>query len=109
MRHGRIAPSSSREVGQHARTSARDQAPADRPQSPVHDRDSLGLRSQARLDSFIAQVSDRKSPNYGHYLTPAQFAADYAPTPTGSAGGRPFARPRPDSRRSLDRPEECHS
>ncbi|HVS06635.1 MAG TPA: S53 family peptidase [Candidatus Dormibacteraeota bacterium] len=41
---------------------------------------SLALRNQAALQSFIAGVSDRKSPNYGHYLSPDQFAAAYGPT-----------------------------
>ncbi len=41
---------------------------------------SLALRNEAQLEAFIAQVSDRKSPSYGHYLTPAQFAASYGPT-----------------------------
>ncbi|MDQ6721716.1 MAG: S53 family serine peptidase, partial [Candidatus Dormibacteraeota bacterium] len=43
---------------------------------------SLALRNEAQLEAFIAQVSDRKSPNYGHYLTPGQFAASYGPTQT---------------------------
>jgi Pro-kumamolisin, activation domain/Fibronectin type III domain/PQQ-like domain len=43
---------------------------------------SLALRNQAQLESFIARVSSRKSPDYGRYLTPAQFAAAYAPTQT---------------------------
>src|ERR1700720_3346538 len=41
---------------------------------------NLALRNEAQLEAFIAQVSDRKSPNYGHYLTPDQFAATYGPT-----------------------------
>jgi len=43
---------------------------------------NLELRNEAQLQTFIAQVSDRKSPNYGHYLTPDQFVANYAPTQT---------------------------
>ena len=41
---------------------------------------NLALRNEAQLEAFIAQVSDPKSPNYGHYLTPEQFAATYGPT-----------------------------
>ena len=41
---------------------------------------NLALRNEAQLETIIAQVSDRKSPNYGHYLTPDQFAATYGPT-----------------------------
>lgn len=41
---------------------------------------SLKLRNSADLDKFLADVANPKSPNYGHYLTPAEFAARYAPT-----------------------------
>ena len=41
---------------------------------------SLQLRNQAALQDFIQKVSDRRSPIYGHYLKPAQFAAAYGPT-----------------------------
>ena len=41
---------------------------------------NLALRNEAQLEAFIAQVSDRKSPNYGRHLTPDQFAATYGPT-----------------------------
>src|SRR6266480_6156605 len=41
---------------------------------------NLALRNEAQLESLISQVSDRKSPNYGHYLTPEEFAATYGPT-----------------------------
>src|SRR4029077_18380834 len=40
----------------------------------------LALRNEPQLEAFIAQVSNRWSPSYGHYLTPDQFAATYAPT-----------------------------
>ena len=43
---------------------------------------SLSLRNPPQLESFIASVSNRNSPDYGHYLTPSQFLANYAPTPT---------------------------
>jgi kumamolisin len=38
---------------------------------------SLAPRNQADLDRFVEEVSDPASPNYGHYLTPPQFAARY--------------------------------
>jgi kumamolisin len=41
---------------------------------------NLALRNEAQLEAFIAQVSDRESANYGHYMTPDQFAAAYGPT-----------------------------
>jgi kumamolisin len=41
---------------------------------------SLGLQHTAALDSFIAQVSNRRSPVYGHYQTPAQFSSLYGQT-----------------------------
>ena len=40
----------------------------------------LPLRNQAQLDSFVAQVADPASPNFGHYLTAPQFAAEFGPT-----------------------------
>src|SRR2546426_6958517 len=33
---------------------------------------NLALRNEAQLEAFISDVSDRKSANYGHYLTPDQ-------------------------------------
>src|SRR3989442_3847641 len=41
---------------------------------------NLALRNEAQLEAFISQVSDRKSPDYGRYLTPEQFAATYGHT-----------------------------
>ncbi|WP_375489391.1 protease pro-enzyme activation domain-containing protein [uncultured Jatrophihabitans sp.] len=41
---------------------------------------TLPLRHRAELDRLIADVSNPASPNHGHYLTAAQFAARYAPT-----------------------------
>src|SRR3989442_10543199 len=41
---------------------------------------NLALRNEARLEAFIGQVSDRKSPDYGRYLTAEQFAATYGTT-----------------------------
>ncbi len=41
---------------------------------------ALKLRNTAALHQFIADVSNPHSAKYGHYLTPAQFLADYGPT-----------------------------
>ena len=38
---------------------------------------SLKVRNQANLDAFVRAVSDPKSPLYQHYLTVAQYAAEY--------------------------------
>ena len=38
---------------------------------------SLTARNQSALDTFVAKVSDPHSASYGHYLTKAQFAANY--------------------------------
>lgn len=40
----------------------------------------LPLRNAADLDAFIQDVSDPKSPQYRHFLTPAEFATRFAPT-----------------------------
>jgi len=41
---------------------------------------TLSPRDPAALDRFIAAVSDRRSPEYGHYLTPDQFSSRFGPT-----------------------------
>ena len=41
---------------------------------------SLQPRNQAQLAAFLKAVSDPKSTSYKHYLTVAQYAAEYAPT-----------------------------
>jgi subtilase family serine protease len=40
----------------------------------------LPLRNQSELDTLLAQLSDPASPNYGHYLSPAQFAEEFGPS-----------------------------
>jgi subtilase family serine protease len=40
----------------------------------------LGLRDPGGAEAFAAQVSDPTNALYGHYLTPAQFNARFAPT-----------------------------
>ncbi len=42
---------------------------------------SLSLGNQPALAAFLQQVSDPRSTRYGRYLSPAQFAASYGPTP----------------------------
>lgn len=41
---------------------------------------ALKLRNQAELEQRIRRVNDPKSPDFGNYLTPEQFAARYGPT-----------------------------
>jgi Pro-kumamolisin, activation domain len=40
----------------------------------------LPLRNQSELDSLLFQLSDPASPNFGHYLSAEQFAAEFGPT-----------------------------
>ena len=41
---------------------------------------SLPLRNEPALDALLAQINDPGSPQYRHYLSPDQFAAQFAPT-----------------------------
>ncbi len=41
---------------------------------------SLPLRNESALDVLLAQINDPSSPRYRQYLTPDQFAAQFAPT-----------------------------
>jgi subtilase family serine protease len=50
------------------------------PTAPVRVLISLRHRNGAGLQRFITQVSNPSSADYGHYLTPAQFTARYAPS-----------------------------
>jgi xanthomonalisin len=47
---------------------------------PLHVEVSLSLRNVGQLQSFLASVNQPGSANYHHFLTPAQFKAQYAPT-----------------------------
>lgn len=47
---------------------------------PVHVTLSLNLRNEAKLDRFLRDLYTPGSPSYGKFLTPAQFAKEYAPT-----------------------------
>ncbi len=40
---------------------------------------ALPLRNQTELSNLLNQIYDPTSPNYHHYLTPAQFAAEFGP------------------------------
>ncbi|MFE3634753.1 protease pro-enzyme activation domain-containing protein [Streptomyces sp. NPDC059168] len=53
---------------------------------------SLKLRDPAGLDRFLTAVSTPGSPEYGHYLTPARFAARYAPTKAAVNSVRNYLR-----------------
>ena len=47
---------------------------------PLHVEVSLNLRNVDQLQRFLASVNQPGSVNYHHFLTPAQFKAQYAPT-----------------------------
>ena len=47
---------------------------------PVHVEVSLNLRNVDELEAFLQAVNDPASPQYHHFLTPAQFKARYAPS-----------------------------
>jgi subtilase family serine protease len=53
---------------------------------------SLAHRNEPQLKGFIARVSDPGSASYGHYLTPAQFNARYAPRTATVQAIEGFAR-----------------
>ena len=46
----------------------------------------LPVRHSTELDAVIRAASTPGSPEYGHYLTPAQYDARYAPTAAEVAG-----------------------
>jgi pseudomonalisin len=50
------------------------------PQTPLTVRMALTLRNQAALEEYVKNINNPESPLYGETLTPAQFAAAYAPT-----------------------------
>ncbi|RYF09899.1 MAG: hypothetical protein EOO40_06110, partial [Deltaproteobacteria bacterium] len=41
----------------------------------------LTPQNEAQLDTFLQDLYDPRSPQYGHYLTPEQFAAAFHPAP----------------------------
>lgn len=40
----------------------------------------LNQQNKATLDALVQQMYDKSSPNYHHFLTPAQYRANFAPT-----------------------------
>jgi uncharacterized repeat protein (TIGR01451 family) len=52
---------------------------------------SLPVRDQAGLDKFLKDIYDPASPNYRHYLTPAQFTEKFGPTAADYAALVKFA------------------
>jgi len=52
----------------------------------------LPLRNQAALTTLLHQLYDPASPNFHHYLTPAQFAAQFGPTQQDYETVAAFAR-----------------
>ncbi len=52
----------------------------------------LPLRNQVELTNLLAQIYDRRSTNYHHYLTPAQFAGRFGPSPGDYQSLMTFAR-----------------
>ncbi|MCW2868315.1 MAG: hypothetical protein JWR20_2503 [Marmoricola sp.] len=49
------------------------------PASRLTVRVSLAPQDPAGVEAFVASVSDPASPDYGHYLTPAEYAARFGP------------------------------
>src|SRR5580698_539281 len=43
---------------------------------------TLKPRDPAALAAEVQEVSDPKSPDYRHFLTPTEFAQEYGPTPS---------------------------
>jgi hypothetical protein len=52
----------------------------------------LSVRNQAALTEFLKELSDPASPNYRHYLTPAQFTEQFGPTEADYAAVVAFAK-----------------
>lgn len=48
--------------------------------SPLHILVGVQLQNETQLDSAILAINTPGSPNYGKFLTPAEFAATYAPS-----------------------------
>lgn len=53
---------------------------------------SLPLRNQAALTQLLQHLYDPKSPQFHHFLTPAQFAAQFGPSAADYAAVQQFAR-----------------
>jgi uncharacterized repeat protein (TIGR03803 family) len=52
----------------------------------------LPVRNQDALTEFLRELSDPTSPNYRHYLTPAQFTEQFGPTEADYAAVVAFAK-----------------
>ena len=52
----------------------------------------LPVRDAAGLEKFLESVTDPRSPNFRHYLTPEEFAARFSPTESDYAVLKNFAR-----------------
>jgi subtilase family serine protease len=50
----------------------------------------LNVRNRSTLDSMAAQLYDRSSPNYRHWLKPADLIADFAPSAQDLAAAKQF-------------------
>ena len=61
------------------------------PATPLTLTIGLAAHDSAALDALIAAASDPASPSYGHYLTPAQYMARFAPTDAEVAAVRDWA------------------
>ncbi len=53
---------------------------------------TLPLRNQGELQDLLGRLSDPQDPEYGHYLTGAEFTQRFAPTPAQYAAVAHFAR-----------------
>ena len=53
---------------------------------------TLPLRDQDALEDLLVRLHDPSDPAYGHYLSPAQFAARFSPTEADYAALADFAR-----------------
>jgi len=61
------------------------------PATPLTLNIGLAAHDSAALDALIAAASDSTSSSYGHYLTPAQYMARFAPTDAEVAAVRAWA------------------
>jgi hypothetical protein len=52
----------------------------------------LPLRNRQALSRFLSGISDPGSPNYRHYLTPAEFAEDFGPSVADYRAAIDFAK-----------------
>ncbi|MGI8841979.1 MAG: S53 family peptidase [Caulobacteraceae bacterium] len=72
----------------HAATPRNAQVAALAPSAPVDFEIFLPLRNETTLDSLLAAQQTPTSPSYRHWLTPAQFAAQFGPSAQSMANVR---------------------